>query len=202
MKQELQEQLFKKYPKIFIQKDLSIEESCMAWGITCGDGWYNLIDTLCSQIEHHLECYNNRETRSAEKEGKLIPLEVIFEASQVKEKFGGLRYSGVADDATRGFITMAEAMSFHICDICGNQGKLGTSSNSSWLSTRCGKHRETHWHIDKDKSLGSVAIDFDGVINSYKSGFVAIDDIPDPPVEGAFEFIDKLLEAGFKVYIF
>ena len=49
---------------------------------------------------------------------------------------------------------------------------------------------------------GSIALDFDGVINSYESGFVAIDNIPDPPVPGAFKFIKKLLRKGFKVYIY
>ena len=49
---------------------------------------------------------------------------------------------------------------------------------------------------------GTIAIDFDGVINSYKSGFVAIDDIPDPPVPGVFEGIYEYLDAGFEVCIF
>jgi len=52
------------------------------------------------------------------------------------------------------------------------------------------------------KRRGRIAIDFDGVINSYKSGFVAIDRIPDPPVRGAFEFIEEMLEAGYKVSIY
>ena len=54
----------------------------------------------------------------------------------------------------------------------------------------------------KKTSKGSVAIDFDGVINSYKSGFVAIDNIPDPPVPGVFDRIYEYLDHGFKVYIF
>lgn len=49
---------------------------------------------------------------------------------------------------------------------------------------------------------GSVAIDFDGVINSYRSGFVAVDNIPDPPVDGVLIGIMKYIDHGFKVYIF
>jgi len=49
---------------------------------------------------------------------------------------------------------------------------------------------------------GAIALDLDGVINSYKSGFVAVDDIPDPPVEGSFEAIKMYWNAGMKVYIF
>lgn len=39
-----------------------------------------------------------------------------------------------------------------------------------------------------------LCLDFDGVINSYRSGWVAPDFIPDPPVPGAFEFIYGCLE--------
>lgn len=55
MTPKLQNQLFKKYPKIFRQKDLSIRESCMAWGIDVGDGWYNLIDKLCGFLQYHID---------------------------------------------------------------------------------------------------------------------------------------------------
>jgi len=49
---------------------------------------------------------------------------------------------------------------------------------------------------------GSVAIDFDGVINSYKSGFISVDQIPDPPVPGVFNKICEYLDYGFIVYIY
>lgn len=203
MKKELQDKLFEKYPKIFKQKDFSIQDSCMSWGITCGNGWYNLINTLCAQIEHRLLCYNNQAARRAKKNKKAPPVLLTFEATQVKEKFGGLRfYHGDADDVVRGLVTMAESMSYHICDICGNEGSPRHVNDNNWLATRCGKHKSTHWYVDIEKWQGSVAIDFDGVINSYKSGFVAIDNIPDPPVEGAFEFIEELLKHNFQVYIF
>lgn len=51
MNQELQNKLFEKYPKIFGQKDLPMTQTAMCWGISCGDGWYNIIDTLCSFLQ-------------------------------------------------------------------------------------------------------------------------------------------------------
>jgi hypothetical protein len=211
MKKELQDQLFGKYPEIFKQKDLPMSQTCMCWGIDTGNGWYDLLDVLCGQIEHHQKTLDSRYEFQLKQHNELPigekllapqPIDATIEATQVKEKFGGLRfYYNGGDDYIRGLVDMAEDMSYRICDVCGGSGKNGTGK-TNWYSTRCSKHRHTHWHIDKNKGQGSVAIDFDGVINSYKSGFVAIDDIPDPPVPGAFEFIDKLLEANFKVFIF
>ncbi|KKN60313.1 hypothetical protein LCGC14_0533630 [marine sediment metagenome] len=212
MKKELENKLFEKYPAIFRQKDLPMSKTCMCWGISCGDGWNNLLDTLCSQIEHHLEHLDSAYKWQLRKYNELSddeksemapqPPDVKFEASQVKEKYATLRfYYNGGDDYIRGLVEMAEAMSAHICDICGAEGKCGSRDGSNWLATRCGKHRSTHWHVNEGNQ-GDIALDFDGVINSYKSGFVAIDNIPDPPVEGAFEFIDKLLGVGFRVHIF
>ena len=39
-----------------------------------------------------------------------------------------------------------------------------------------------------------IAIDFDGVIHSYVSGWKGSVVIPDPPVPGAFEFLEEALK--------
>ena len=97
MKQELQNQLFENYPKIFRQKDLSPQETAMCWGISCGDGWFDIVNVLCQNIQKH-----------AEFTGKSI------EAVQVKSKWGALRVylegEGV-DDFVRGLVKMAESVS-------------------------------------------------------------------------------------------
>ena len=97
MKQELQNQLFENYPKIFRQKDLSPQETTMCWGISCGDGWFDIVNVLCQNIQKH-----------AEFTGKSI------EAVQVKSKWGALRVylegEGV-DDFVRGLVKMAESVS-------------------------------------------------------------------------------------------
>jgi len=76
MDKKLQEQLFSKYPKIFAQKDMPMSETCMCWGIECGNGWYNLIDSLCGQLQ-----WNTDQNKYPQ---------VI--ATQVKEKYGTLRF--------------------------------------------------------------------------------------------------------------
>jgi hypothetical protein len=27
----------------------------MCWGFSCGDGWYNILDKLCANIQHHID---------------------------------------------------------------------------------------------------------------------------------------------------
>lgn len=33
---------------------MSPEKSCMHWGLECDDGWFIIIDTLCYQIQRHI----------------------------------------------------------------------------------------------------------------------------------------------------
>lgn len=47
----------------------------------------------------------------------------------------------------------------------------------------------------------SIAVDFDGVIHSYTSPWVAAHVIPDPPVPGAIDWLNAM-DARFKIVIF
>ena len=122
MNKELENKLFEKYPKIFVQKDLSMIETCMCWGICCGDGWYWLIDQLCSALQYHTD------------ENGFPQVEAL----QVKEKFGGLRFyaSGIADEL-RGYISFAERLSDSICELCGSTEHV--IQTGGWIMTRCAK---------------------------------------------------------------
>jgi hypothetical protein len=66
MRQELDEELCRKYPKIFKDRNGDMKETLMCWGFECGDGWYEIINNLCSNIQHHLDWqHKNRETAIA-----------------------------------------------------------------------------------------------------------------------------------------
>jgi len=54
MNEHLDKYLCEKYPKIFADRDKSPKETCMCWGFP-GDGWFFIIDTLCSNIQHHID---------------------------------------------------------------------------------------------------------------------------------------------------
>lgn len=53
--------------------------------------------------------------------------------------------------------------------------------------------------MDKRKPI--LALDFDGVIHSYTSGWKGADVIPDPPVEGVFDFLYEAIKV-FDVQIY
>lgn len=55
MNTDLDQGLCAKYPKIFRDRNAPMTETCMCWGFEHGDGWYNIIDMLCSSIQSHID---------------------------------------------------------------------------------------------------------------------------------------------------
>lgn len=115
----------------------------MPFWFECGDGWLTLIDELCGDIARHVD--NQKRSLDFKKEnGEAVDdseyEQLQVKISQVKEKFGGLRfYTYGGDDYVRGMITFAESMSMRICEYCGNPGKLG---GMGWTKTLCDPCRE------------------------------------------------------------
>ena len=101
MKKELEDILYQRYPELFAERTLSPEETAMCRGIVCGDGWFDLIDTLCCTIQQGIE------------HGDTPPVRV----TQVKEKFGTLRFRiRGCNEWVRGVLEMACAVSALIPD--------------------------------------------------------------------------------------
>jgi len=93
MDEELDEKLCSKYPLIFADRHRSVMETAMCWGFECGNGWYDLIDTLCDTIQHHIDCRKRQREVMLSKIHGDIPEEIPqVVAEQVKEKFGRLRF--------------------------------------------------------------------------------------------------------------
>lgn len=127
MSPELDKQLVAKYPKIFVNRHASPETTAMCWGFECGDGWYDLIDRLCSEIQWHLDKNAKPHTEQ-------------FVAVQVKEKFGTLRFYGSGgDNKIHNMIWFAESFSGKLCEECGSPAKV---RSGGWIRTLCDKHAQ------------------------------------------------------------
>jgi hypothetical protein len=55
MKQELDKLLCEKYPKMMVNRNKPMMETCMCWGFECGAGWFNILDQLMGNIQHHID---------------------------------------------------------------------------------------------------------------------------------------------------
>jgi hypothetical protein len=157
MKKVFELKLVEKYPKIFKEYGGDITKTCMGWGFSHSDGWYDLLDRMCKDI-----------TKLSEGKG----IQVV--AEQVKEKFGGLRfYYSLHFDTNKGAkpsrfyyfmidchlgklywkitnfrkkfyrtveekisdrIDEAEAESYRTCEKCGKPGK---PRGGGWIATLC-----------------------------------------------------------------
>lgn len=145
MKTELDEQLCAKYPKIFVNRHADMKTTAMCWGFECGDGWYNILDKLCGNIQSHIDwsIKNNAWDLEWNKEHPEEPRtvrEIVHQvvATQVKEKFGGLRfYYDGGDDYISGLSSMAESMSVVTCEDCGAPGQ---QRSGGWIRTLCNLH--------------------------------------------------------------
>ena len=62
MKLELDKLLCEKYPKMMVNRDKSMIETCMCWGFECGDGWFNILDQLMGNIQHHIDWKEKQRT--------------------------------------------------------------------------------------------------------------------------------------------
>ena len=118
MKTENEEKLFAKYPILFSEP--------LPYGIECSDGWYDLIDELSNTFEEI-----NKE-------------KPYIKASQVKEKFGTLRFyfdylskddDEVLNERIHKALAKAEMDSSSICEACSKPGEIEIVNG--WVAVRC-----------------------------------------------------------------
>lgn len=146
MREELDKLLCEKYPKMFVDRYADMKKTAMCWGFEHGDGWFNIIDHLCYNIQEHIDWRNSQRELLLKDNpyNRPIPDEVPqVVVDQVKEKFGTLRfYYHGGDEVIDGMVRMAESMSGVMCEKCGAPGKL---RGGGWVYTACDAHtREEH----------------------------------------------------------
>jgi hypothetical protein len=121
MNEENTKYLREHFPNLYKEYGGDPTKTCMAWGITCGDGWFEIIKELSEKLE---------------------PLGIV--AAQVKEKFGGLRFyvDGTTNEnweEVHKYIDEAEIKSYETCENCGQPGK---PNGRGWIRTLCDNCRK------------------------------------------------------------
>jgi hypothetical protein len=91
-------------------------------GLECGRGWTDLLDAVFAWLDQ-------------------IAPQHPWSASQIKEKYGSLRFywSGDLPPLGEEIIEAAEHLSSHLCDMCGAPGRIRTEQG--WWTTRCAEHK-------------------------------------------------------------
>jgi hypothetical protein len=124
MKRELEQRLCERWPTWF-NLEGAPRPRLMPFGFEHGDGWFDLVWTLCERLETVVAAVETDTGRS-------------FHVLQVKEKFGGLRfYPNYSNDAISALIEAAGIESIHTCEVCGGPGRR---RGTSWVETRCDEH--------------------------------------------------------------
>jgi len=111
---------------IYRGRHLGPTQNLMCFGFECGDGWFQIIFDLSASIEDI--------ALQLKDEG--VPEERLPAVSQVKEKFGGLRFyvNNLYGEMDK-LIDEAEALSEKTCDVCGGPAKV--NYKNGWFRTVC-----------------------------------------------------------------
>ncbi len=127
MKEELQERLCAEFPHLY-GKSFHFEVL---------DGWFELLYELSytlTRLIRRYECVGH----SYNELDQLDEFICGFTVSQVKEKYGTLRfYMESSTKEMNELISQYEKKSEFVCEVCGKPGKL---VGKTWYSTRCSEH--------------------------------------------------------------
>lgn len=130
MREELDKQLCKDFPNLFADRRASMQVTCMCWGFP-GDGWYQIIREAAEKLEPLIVAIRMDN-----------PEEDFPRASQVKEKFGTMRfYMTMETDEMSKIIDEVERKSGETCEECGNPGEL---RRDGWWITLCNPCKEKY----------------------------------------------------------
>jgi hypothetical protein len=145
MREELTKKLLEDNPKIFPKFKRGDREIDFYFEV--GDGWYPIIARACCLIQNHVDWKQSNYVRSNPHQPDDVEPPQQFVVVQIKEKFGGLRFYGdYSDEFIDGVVSMAEGMSYSVCEECGDAGIARTEG---WIKTLCDKH-----HAERQEKKG------------------------------------------------
>jgi len=125
MDAHLDKQLVKDCPNLYRDRNADMSVTAMCWGFP-ETGWHDLIRKASVIIEAEIMKLPEEER-------------IKYRATQVKEKFGTLRfYMSASTPEMDKAIDEAEYASARTCETCGKKGNL--MSSSGWVSCVCPEH--------------------------------------------------------------
>jgi hypothetical protein len=136
-------ELVKAYPDLF--HPLADHPGAAQASPGCGEGWRGLIERACARIRAVVQVDGGS-----------------FKATQIKEKYGTLRFywdgalSPEADAKVEEIIDLAEARSACTCEVCSEVGQL---YGPGWLTTRCAAHAEGRRLVEIRPGLENIRIE-------------------------------------------
>lgn len=137
MSPENTQKLLAAAPQLYRGRTLPVTQNLMAFGFECGDGWFGLLLEASEAIEEHITL----------KYGHLPPEERPL-ATQVKEKYGTLRFYAGGDHTIHALTSHAEQQSECICEQCGEWGER---RGTGWVYTACDEHTRPEDKIEDTK---------------------------------------------------
>jgi|ERR1700674_78019 len=127
MRRELDEKLCQLAPHLFVDRHASMQTTAMCWGFDVGDGWYSLLEEAAKKLEPLIAAAIAKDPKAWEFG--------YYRASQVKEKYGTLRfYLSGGTDEMYAIINKAVEQSSKTCETCGKPGKI---RGRGWYYIRC-----------------------------------------------------------------
>lgn len=120
MTPELTQKLQQEFPDFFRDLYGDPRETCLAFGIDFGAGWFDILHEACVAVKKELETHP----------------ELDFKFLQLKEKFGTARlYASGGNTAIWDILSEAELKSASVCESCGTTEDVTTEGG--WLLTLC-----------------------------------------------------------------
>jgi hypothetical protein len=148
----LEKKLYEKYPSLFRDKDAPMNVTCMCWGIDCDNGWYDILDELCSELMKLKGSELIHFSQIKQKYGTLrvyVDIDSFYNSPLYNNKFTKYIYNvylflmeqrliernNILFDEVNKLIDIAEQKSAITCECCGKEGAV--SSFGYWVQTLC-----------------------------------------------------------------
>jgi len=133
MRRDLEKYLVKKFPLCFGDYGKSMQETCMAWGIEFGTGWYKILKNACEKAEPLIQKWIDEHKNEED-----FNMEWCPKFAQLKEKYA--RMCIYFTSYPEGFDEIEDEAAEKSVETCERCGKLGKVRGYGWLYCACIRH--------------------------------------------------------------